>query len=649
MTTNYSSFLIPHSSLLLVPACESGRGGGHLVRSMALARDLRGLGREAWLYIPLCASANAIAVLDTAQFDRAWVLAESGLREKNWQCVILDRFQTTAQELASWQKIAPVIGIDEGGTHRDNFDFLIDILPNCNRITPNISSPSLLPLPKNKPCPQARIETEPLKILISFGLEDSAGLGPALAKEFANHQNIEITLLKGKLSNEKAYSSFLIPHSSLKESLPNLSEHLTDYDLIITHFGLTAFEALYAGVPVLLASPTGYHEKLARRAGFWTLGTGNKRKEKKEKRKKIGKRNAEKKLSALLKKGNFFSSYFRDLKNHCATLAIKFGLEHVPKQSLAELVNTIRPDVSRNCPVCGAALDGKVLARFPERSYLRCKCCGLISMNRINPMPIEYDKDYFFEQYQKQYGKTYIEDFPNLTAMAKRRLTIIKEQRAKSKEQRVKYKLSGNVPEPPSLLDIGCAYGAFLAAAREEGFSPQGIDPAEDAVRYVTQTLNIPAQQGYFPIPHSSFLIPHSSSLPHSSFEIVSLWYVIEHFRDCVPVLSEIRKLLKPGGVLAFATPSFTGISGRSSLKRFLENSPQDHWTVWSPAVCGNALGKAGFKVKKIVICGHHPERFPFWGKFAHNKKSPLYRLLLAISKIFALGDTIEVYAVRES
>jgi 2-polyprenyl-3-methyl-5-hydroxy-6-metoxy-1,4-benzoquinol methylase/spore coat polysaccharide biosynthesis predicted glycosyltransferase SpsG len=608
MTTNNKNSPVP---ILVVAACEPGRGGGHLVRSMTLVRGLRALGRDAWLYVT---SSNADAVLETAQFDRAWLLAETCLREKSWQCVILDRFQTPAQELVRWQKIAPVIGLDEGGKRRGYFDFLIDILPNCNKITPNISAPSLLPLPKNKPRPSARSETEPLKVLLSFGQEDSAGLALALAKVSANHQNIDITLLKGKLSQEKEYSSFLIPHCSLKQAIPNLNEHLTDYDLIITHYGLTSFEALYAGIPVLLASPTRYHEKLANKAGFWTLG--------------IGKRNAATKLNILLKKNEMFFPYFRNLKKHCAELANKIGLDREPQQSLAELVNSFMPDVSRNCPVCGTELYKPVLARFPERSYLRCKCCGGISMSRINPMPVEYDKAYFFEQYQKQYGKTYIEDFPNLTAMAKRRLAIIKK--------------IGNRKQSPSLLDIGCAYGAFLAAAKEEGFSPRGIDPAEDAVRYVTQTLGIPAQLDYFPPPSPQSPVPS----PH---DVITLWYVIEHLRDCVPALAEIRKLLKPGGVLAFATPSFTGISGRSSLKRFLEHSPQDHWTVWSPAVCGKALGKAGFRVKKIVSSGHHPERFPLVGKFAHKKDSLLYRLLLVASKIFALGDTFEVYAVKEN
>jgi SAM-dependent methyltransferase len=189
-------------------------------------------------------------------------------------------------------------------------------------------------------------------------------------------------------------------------------------------------------------------------------------------------------------------------------------------------------------------------------------------------------------------------------------------------------------------LDIGCAYGPFLAAAKEEGFSPFGIDPSEDAVRYVTHTRGISAVQGFFP--SSSSLFTFHCSL----FTVITLWFVIEHFRDCVPVLAEIRKLLKPGGVLAFATPSFSGISGRSSFQRFLERSPADHWTIWSPSVTQKVLGAAGFKVKKTINTGHHPERFPLLGKFAQNKKeSPLYWLLRAISTILSLGDTFEIYA----
>jgi 2-polyprenyl-3-methyl-5-hydroxy-6-metoxy-1,4-benzoquinol methylase/predicted RNA-binding Zn-ribbon protein involved in translation (DUF1610 family) len=307
------------------------------------------------------------------------------------------------------------------------------------------------------------------------------------------------------------------------------------------------------------------------------------------------------------------------LQKHCEKLATKFGLDKKESESLPSFVNRLAPQVNGKCPVCGEKKPEKSLARFASRTYRRCPKCGIIYMDRTSPAPIEYEKEYFVEFYKKQYGKTYIEDFPNLKAMAKRRLKIIK-------------KTGGN----GSLLDIGCAYGPFLAAAKEEGFSPAGIDPAQDAVNYVQKELGITAIQGFFP----------DCKLPSTNYDVITLWYVIEHLRDCEKVLKEIRKILNPGGVLAFSTPSFAGVSGRASLKNFLSKSPGDHFTVWSPKICKKALALAGYKKKKIVISGHHPERFPLFGRLAKSKASPFYWLLLAVSKIFGLGDTFEVFAV---
>jgi SAM-dependent methyltransferase len=240
-------------------------------------------------------------------------------------------------------------------------------------------------------------------------------------------------------------------------------------------------------------------------------------------------------------------------------------------------------------------------------------------MIRTSPPPIEYAADYFFGFYKQQYGKTYLEDFPNLIAMGKKRL------------QSIQTLLNGGAGESPlPLLDIGCAYGPFLAAARDEGFAPEGIDAAEDAVRYVREELHIPARTGFF---------PDSGSWKDGQFAVVSLWYVIEHFEDLVPVLKEINRLLTRGGVLAFSTPSFSGISGRTSPRGFLEKSPEDHYTVWSPGICGKLLARYGFELKKITVTGHHPERFPLAGRFLKLKGW--------ISRTAGLGDTFEAYAVK--
>jgi spore coat polysaccharide biosynthesis predicted glycosyltransferase SpsG len=441
--------------VLAVAACEKGRGGGHLVRCMALVRALRARGRDAWLFLPgqNSLTASLTASLAAAQFDPAWLIGEADLQGREWECIVLDRFRTSPEEFKRWTALAPVIGIDEGGPCRSHFDFLIDILPNIARTKPNIADPSLknekleirneewgskldnisgyryVQTTNNNPDTRFPAPDSHIKVLISFGQEDAAELGIAVAQALAkkNNGSLQITILQGKLTkNITNNSSFLIPHSSLAETIPNLSEHLNEYDLIITHYGLTSFEALYAGVPVMLVSPGKYHEKLAKAAGFFSSG--------------VGKRAAAKLAALLFKNGGVNCSFLNDLKNRCAALAVRHKMAppaagsplvagNPTRQSLAELVDCFAPNVSRNCPACSAAYGTgslRAIARFSERTYRRCKNCGVIVMDRINPPPIEYDREYFFESYKKQYGKTYIEDFPHLTAMAKRRLAVIK-------------------------------------------------------------------------------------------------------------------------------------------------------------------------------------------------------------------------------
>jgi hypothetical protein len=77
-----------------------------------------------------------------------------------------------------------------------------------------------------------------------------------------------------------------------------------------------------------------------------------------------------------------------------------------------------------------------------------------------------------------------------------------------------------------------------------------------------------------------------------------------------------------------------------------LENSPADHWTIWNPRHIKKQL--SGFKVKKVVVTGHHPERLPIVGKFLNDKNKTLYKAFAAMSRLFKLGDTFEVYAIKK-
>jgi 2-polyprenyl-3-methyl-5-hydroxy-6-metoxy-1,4-benzoquinol methylase len=645
---------------------EAGRGGGHLARCAALVRDLRALGREAFLLLGGAAVSPALAPL-LAELD-PWIVQDPGAG--SWGFVVLDRFRTPAPEYRLWASRTFLVGIDEGGPCRDSFDFLIDLLPGPpGRSAPNLFDPRLLPLPDTLP-PRSSAGTGPLKVLISFGAEDAAGLGRDCAAALCSlgdspgpAPGFHITLIDPRPDSPPGAPQETGADGSLTllRGISGLAGHLGEYDLLITHFGLSAFEALHAGTPVLLVSPGPYHERLAGTADFFSAGIG--------------------KQGVLLLKsllGDFLrrpaaahdsSLFFKTLQYRCRTLARRYGLGpgSPPLPKLAEFLAafepaeptallTAPPTAGRPCPGCGgddasaspsaklpAAKLQPVLARFPDRSFHRCRTCGLIFMGRINAPPIEYAREYFFEFYQKQYGKTYIEDFPQLMTAGKLRLSRIRSLLPRGPSRPEHADRGGACPG--KLLDIGCAYGPFLKAAAREGFDVCGIDPAEEAIRYVRDSLGFSAFRGYFPPPGEG----GTDQPPFSpaSFSVITLWYVIEHIKNLEQALAEAGKLLAKGGVLAFSTPSCSGISGRTSLRGFLEKSPADHWTIWNPRIARRVLKRRGFRLKKVVSTGHHPERFPLLGKHCGKKESPAYRFMFLLSRIFGLGDTFEAYAVK--
>ena len=631
---------------LLVPACEEGRGGGHLSRCLFLLRALEESEIETYIFIPeeyadsifrrfrnfFEGTRNGAAAPLGAGFYARLLSSKDEITRNEWDFIVLDRYKTPSDEFSFWASFAPVIGIDEGGSCRTRFDFLIDLLPALGSPEANISAPGLLPLPRKRRLPDAPAATPP-RILISFGAEDTAGLGFQTARAIAENAQYssagkdnapDITLIAPdfKPSEKKRRE---LAEVNIIGALANLKEHMAEYDLFITHFGIGAFEAVYARLPVLLVSPTDYHEKLSQNAGFLSLGVGAK-------------------AADRLRSARLNGDFLKALAGRGKKIAARFGLSGDQMEDMGSFLGSIAPRVPKACPICGEGAESPpqrervrtpVLARFGEETYRRCKHCRMIYLSRLKPPPVTYDTDYFFDFYKKQYGKTYLEDFPSLKAVGRRRLATI--LRIAGLDSADEGEDGGELK--PRLLDIGCAYGAFLAAAAECGFSPSGVDPVEDAVRYVREELRLSAWQGFFPT---------GVKAEDGPWDAVTMWYVIEHFHEPGKILQDIHRCLRAGGVLAFSTPSFSGASGRKNLRAFLKCSPPDHWTVWKPQSCRNVLRRYGFRLRKIVVTGHHPERFPFVGAFVRpEKKTWLYRILLLASRIFRLGDTFEVYAVK--
>jgi 2-polyprenyl-3-methyl-5-hydroxy-6-metoxy-1,4-benzoquinol methylase len=143
------------------------------------------------------------------------------------------------------------------------------------------------------------------------------------------------------------------------------------------------------------------------------------------------------------------------------------------------------------------------------------------------------------------------------------------------------------------LLDIGCSTGLFLSAARAAGWDGQGLEYSPDSSRIAREVHHLEVRTGEL----------RADTYPPGSFDVVTLWDVIEHVPDPFATLVLIRHILAPGGRLFLKTPNADGLYPRLSLRLahrlgfWGHAEPPGHLYQFSVATLSRLAERAGYAV----------------------------------------------------
>lgn len=101
------------------------------------------------------------------------------------------------------------------------------------------------------------------------------------------------------------------------------------------------------------------------------------------------------------------------------------------------------------------------------------------------------------------------------------------------------------------VLDVGCAGGAFPKAAHDLGFDVTGVEPSRWLAEQGRSLYGLDIRAGLL----------EDQDFPDQSFDLISLWDVIEHLPDAHAVVADIHRLLKPGGYLIVNCPDYDSLA----------------------------------------------------------------------------------------
>ncbi len=189
-------------------------------------------------------------------------------------------------------------------------------------------------------------------------------------------------------------------------------------------------------------------------------------------------------------------------------------------------------DCSNPCNLCGGTEVSILSTRSRSGNPLRtviCRACGLVWSD---PRPHDA-RQFYAEEYRLAYKNTYNPKPKHVLRAGKVALSRFG-------------KIEQLLPSRKTVLDVGTGGGEFAYLLQSLGHVVHGIEPNRGYADHSIQQYALTVQVGFV----------QDATFAPASFDIVTIWHVLEHTEDPGFVLARLCSWLKPDGVLVVEVPN---------------------------------------------------------------------------------------------
>lgn len=192
----------------------------------------------------------------------------------------------------------------------------------------------------------------------------------------------------------------------------------------------------------------------------------------------------------------------------------------------------------KNCPVCQASSFSNYLnvedytVSHKEFTIQQCNSCYFLF---TNPRPPEEEIGAYYQ------SEEYISHHDESKTLMSKAYKSVRDYTISGKVKMI----NELIPTKGTLLDVGCGTGNFIQACRENGWKICGTEPDPGARTVASNRVG-----------ETIFDSINDSVLSGKTFDIISMWHVLEHVHQLNETVDWLEKHLKPNGKIIIAVPN---------------------------------------------------------------------------------------------
>lgn len=209
--------------------------------------------------------------------------------------------------------------------------------------------------------------------------------------------------------------------------------------------------------------------------------------------------------------------------------------------------------IIRSCPVCGS---GNIEKRFSCTDHFltgedfNINACADCKVLITSPQP---QKETIGSYYQSE---QYVSHSDTKKGLINKLYHLVRDISV-----RRKYRLISRHKSKGAILDIGCGTGYLLNRFKQKGWMTKGIEPETGAREFAVSSFNLDVDDE-----------TALEQLSQSSFDVISMWHVLEHVHDVNDRMKRMLSLLKQDGVAIVALPNHASYDAKVYGA---------HWAAW--------------------------------------------------------------------